>query len=134
MPEKRILIIDDAQELVRAITVRVKSEGFRVEAAFDAIQGLGAAINNPPDLIVLDLGLPGGSGYDVLKKLKMITATCDIPVVVFTASGPAGAAKALQLGAAAYLTKPCESKVLIAAIKDALEVRPAVPGERDMLG
>ena len=134
MSEKKILIVDDARELARALTVRLKSEGFRVEVAYDAIQGMAAAVNSPPDLIVLDLRLPGGSGYDILEKLKMMPATCDVPVVVFTASGQTGAAKALELGAAAYLTKPCESKVLIAAIKDALETKPALPGEGDLLG
>jgi DNA-binding response OmpR family regulator len=134
MSEKKILIVDDARELARALTVRLKSEGFRVEVAYDAIQGMAAAVSNPPDLIVLDLRLPGGSGYDILEKLKMMPATCDVPVVVFTASGQAGAAKALELGAAAYLTKPCESKVLITAIKDALETKPALPGEQDLLG
>jgi len=78
MSEKKILIIDDARDLAHAITVRLKSEGFRIEVAYDAIQGLAAAVSSPPDLIVLDLRLPGGSGYDILEKLKMMPrpATC----------------------------------------------------------
>jgi DNA-binding response OmpR family regulator len=93
---------------------------FEVEVAFDAIQGIEKAIKWKPDLVLLDLGLPGGDGYDLLVKLRTLSATCHAPVIVFTARGKLGEHKALKLGAHAYLTKPRESSVLVNTIKSAL--------------
>lgn len=103
----KILIADDSRIYVHLISGWVKDSGFDVVVASDAIQAFVMATKGQPDAIILDISMPGGSGIDVLKKLKLSTKTKHIPVLVV--SGNAGAEMrnhVKRLGAADLLEKP----------------------------
>jgi DNA-binding response OmpR family regulator len=120
VPSKTILCIDDNQDLVRALEVRLRNAGFAVLHAHTACRGIELAGQCRPDLILLDLHLPDQDGYHVLKWLRSTEPTRETPIIIFTSHGVLGELPARQLGATDYLTKPCESQDLIAAIHDAL--------------
>jgi CheY-like chemotaxis protein len=104
----RILIADDSRTYVQLISGWVKDRGFEVVVASEAIQALVMPTNVQPDAGILDISMPGGSGIDVLKKLKPSTKTKHIPVLVV--NGNAGAEMRLvkRLGAADLLEKPSD--------------------------
>jgi DNA-binding response OmpR family regulator len=131
---KRILVVEDTEDLARVLAMRLKSSGYEIDVAFDAIQAVERAMNSPHDLIILDLGLPGGDGLDVLKRLRASVNTAHLPIVVFTARGKSYVNKALDLGATACLTKPCPSAALLATIRDALTGKPLRLTDDDLLG
>ena len=80
----RILIIEDSPVLLRFIEISLRGQDIDVESADKGASGLEAAIGNPPDLIMLDLGLPDVDGWDVLDELRSNPATVDVPVLVST--------------------------------------------------
>jgi len=114
----KILVIDDDQDLIKALRVRLRAEGFECVAAGDGVMAVAAARREKPDLILLDLGLPGGDGYQVLERLRTLTPTSSTPVIVLSAKDPAvHAEKARAAGADAYLQKPAENTALISEIR-----------------
>lgn len=125
MPEKapqKILVIDDTKELVLGLATLLKAQGYQVVAAYDALFGVSLAHKEKPDLIILDIGLPAGGGFYVLKNLKDSVQTLDIPVLVLTAQQETDLeAKARQMGAAAYLHKPFAPESLLAQVKEILK-------------
>jgi two-component system alkaline phosphatase synthesis response regulator PhoP len=117
-----ILIIDDEKDIVEAIEYNLKKEGFGVSRAFDGINGLKAAKDKAPDLILLDLMLPGIPGLDLCKTLKNEPKTAAIPIIMLTAKGTeTDKVVGLELGADDYVTKPFGMKELIARIKNILK-------------
>ncbi len=103
----KILIADDSRIYVHLISGWLTDRGFEVVVASDAIQAFVMATKGQPDAVILDISMPGGSGIDVLKKLKLSTKTKHIPVLVV--SGNAGAEMrdlVKRLGAADLLEKP----------------------------
>ena len=115
---KKILVVDDDQDLVRALGTRLRAEGFAFAAAGDGVMAVAAARREKPDLILLDLGLPGGDGYQVLERLKSLMTTAQTPVIVVSARDPqVHGDKSRQAGADAYFQKPVESAVLLAEIR-----------------
>ncbi|MFZ0493591.1 MAG: response regulator [Acidimicrobiia bacterium] len=115
---KRILIVDDDDDLAVALGVRLMANGFDLERAGDAITAVSKAKNTSPDLILLDLGLPAGSGFVVLDRLQKLFIR--VPVIVITASGPKNREQAMQAGAVAYIEKPVDATELLATIRKAL--------------
>jgi DNA-binding response OmpR family regulator len=122
MPLK-ILIADDDRVLAQLIAAVVRAEGHLPIHAYDAMQTVMFAMRNPaPDLIVLDINMPGGTGLDVLRKLKMSSKTGLIPVVVVSGSiDQSLPTKVRELGATDFLTKPIDPEALSAAIRSAME-------------
>jgi len=117
-PLRKILVIDDDADLVRALGTRLRAEGFGFLAAGDGVMAVAAARREKPDLILLDLGLPGGDGYQVLGRLKTLTTTSSTPVIVLSAKDPAvHQERSIAAGADAFIAKPAESAVLIAEIR-----------------
>jgi two-component system KDP operon response regulator KdpE len=115
---RKILVIDDDQDLIKALRIRFRAEGFDFVAAGDGVMAVAMARREKPDLILLDLGLPGGDGYQVLERLKTLAGTSSTPVLVLSAKDPAvHAEKSLAAGADAYLQKPMENTALIAEIR-----------------
>ena len=113
-----ILIIDDEARMVDFIKLGLDYEGFEVEAAFDGKTGLKMALDHPPDLIILDLMLPGMDGFEVCQRLRQ---TQDVPVIMLTARDELNdRVHGLDLGADDYLTKPFEFKELAARIRAVL--------------
>jgi two-component system response regulator AtoC len=116
MRKPRILVIDDESELREMILKRLQREGFEAEGAGSGRQGLDMARNEKPDLVLVDLYMPGMDGLQVLEQIVRMHPS--IQVIMMTGNGDiATAVQAMRLGAANYLLKPFEPKVLIAAVQ-----------------
>ena len=121
MTKKKILVVDDDPDLRIGFHVRLKANGFETSFAADAIGAMAVAEKEQPDLILLDLGLLVGDGFDVLDRLKNHPDLSEVPVIVLTASDPANTKKrALEAGAMAFFNKPVDNDELISAIKGAI--------------
>ena len=110
----RVLLADDDRILTRLAATALKGRGWQVEVAHDAMQAVMFAMKAPhPDAIVLDIGMPGGTGFQVLEKLQQSTRTSQIPVVVVSGSiTEADEARVIELGAVTFLRKPVEPQAL----------------------
>ncbi|MCK4857271.1 MAG: response regulator transcription factor [candidate division Zixibacteria bacterium] len=118
MTGKTILIVEDEQDIVELITYNLEREGFRIDSAGTGEDGLKTAKANSPDLILLDLMLPGMNGLDVCRVLKADDATCHIPVIILTARDEdVDMVTGLEVGADDYVTKPFSPRVLIARVR-----------------
>jgi DNA-binding response OmpR family regulator len=103
---KKILLIEDERLLLEMYVSRLEKAGFEILSAEDGDMGLKIAQEKIPDLILLDIVMPGMSGYDVLKELKTNPSTKDIPVIVFSNLGQEEEIKkGLALGAEDYIVK-----------------------------
>lgn len=111
----RVLIADDDRLLSQLLGEIVRSAGHDVVPAFDAMQTLMYAMRAPqPDLILLDLNMPGGTGKDALRKLKMSAKTAHIPVVVVSGTtDQATRDEVAGLGAAAFVPKPVDPEAVL---------------------
>jgi DNA-binding response OmpR family regulator len=117
----KLLIVEDDRKIALALALRLRAAGQDVLLACDALTGLDSAIKNQPDLVVLDIGLPAGSGLLVAEMIKNL-APRFTPIIFLTASRQPGLRdKALALGAAGFLEKPFEADELMAAIQNALK-------------
>lgn len=124
-----IVVADDDRVVVTLITEFLRSKGFTVFPAFDSMQAMLGARQHKPKALILDVAMPGGSGMDVLKKLKMSNQTTQIPIIILTGStDPKMHDDAMGLGAEEFLKKPVDLKALHAAILRALG-RPPEPEE-----
>jgi two-component system response regulator MprA len=114
-PKSRVLVIDDEPGMVDFIKLGLDYEGFEVDSAYDGKIGLKMALENPPDLIILDLMLPGMDGFEVCKRLRV---NHDVPVIMLTARDELNdRVHGLDLGADDYITKPFQFKELAARIR-----------------
>ncbi|MCW2598471.1 MAG: DNA-binding response regulator [Frankiales bacterium] len=119
----RVLIVEDEEDLAEAVCHGLTAEGFVTEVADNGVDGLWMAQENTFDVIVLDLMLPGMSGYDVCRRLRAHGST--VPVLVLTAKdGEYDEADALDLGADDYLSKPFSFVVLLARLRALLRRAP----------
>jgi DNA-binding response OmpR family regulator len=122
MSEKKILIVDDDKDLVQGLSLRLKASGYNVIPAYDASSGIGAAQKQKPDVIILDIKLPAGSGFNVIERLKSLMHLAGIPVIVVTGIDPhTNRERALKAGAVAFFEKPVDNEELLAAVRKALE-------------
>jgi two-component system alkaline phosphatase synthesis response regulator PhoP len=116
--KEKILIVDDEKDIVKMIDYNLKKEGFRTVTAYDGEKALSLAKKEFPDLIILDLMLPGADGLEVCKELRKESSTSAIPVIMLTAkTKESDKIVGLELGADDYVTKPFSPKELIARIK-----------------
>jgi two-component system response regulator VicR len=129
---KKILIIDDEKPIVDILKFNLKKDGYSTFEAYDGEEGLNMAINNKPDLILLDVMLPKMDGFSVCKKLREKMTT---PVIMLTAKEEeVDKVLGLELGADDYITKPFSVRELMARIRANLrrtvpENTTAVPGD-----
>jgi DNA-binding response OmpR family regulator len=123
----KILVAEDDRVVSQLVCSVVRQAGHTPVPAYDAMQTLMFAMRTPvPDLIILDLNMPGGTGVDALRRLKTSSKTAAIPVVVLSGSTDERTpATVKELGAESFLPKPVDSDALQAAIRDAL---PHPPG------
>jgi DNA-binding response OmpR family regulator len=118
----KILIVEDDRRIAMALALRLQNAGQEVIQAFDAMSGVEAAIKHQPDLILMDISLPGGSGLIVAQRIQSVVPKLT-PIIFLTASQQPGLRqKALALGAAGFLEKPCNSENLLTTIQNALSL------------
>ena len=121
MSGDKILIVDDEKDILELIGYNLEKEGYKILKALSGEAALRSSRLEKPDLILLDLMLPGIDGLDVLKKLKKDSKTTNIPTILLTAKGEeADIVAGLELGADDYITKPFSPRVLLARIRAAL--------------
>jgi len=102
----RILIVEDHPTMREAMRLVLEGEGFSIDEAADGPAALAKVREDPPDLVFLDMNIPGSSGADVLAAIKGDPATASVRVIVVTADGEEGRERALASGADDYFTKP----------------------------
>jgi type II secretory ATPase GspE/PulE/Tfp pilus assembly ATPase PilB-like protein/CheY-like chemotaxis protein len=121
-----VLLVEDEDQLRRVMKDLLEREGYRVAEARDGAQALDEVDRHAPDLIMLDLNLPGLDGYGVLQRLRSRPSTSEIPVIVLTAKGDEdNEVRVFQLGADDFLTKPFRAKALTARLDAVLSRRRA---------
>jgi DNA-binding response OmpR family regulator len=134
MAKADILIVEDHATMRGSVRMLLEPEGFEIREAADGGMALEMARERPPDLMLLDLNLPGVTGRDVLAQLKAGEATKDIRVIIVTATGEEGREYVLSLGADGYHTKPYSAIELLRTIERVLggSREPELPdGEPD---
>jgi DNA-binding response OmpR family regulator len=124
---KRILIVEDHPTMREAMRLVLEGEGFVIDEASDGETALSMIRSDPPDLVFLDLNIPGASGADVLTVLKSDPATAGVRVIIVTATGEEGRERVIRLGADEYFTKPFSPLALLRTAEQVL-ARPARPG------
>jgi DNA-binding response OmpR family regulator len=118
---KRILIIEDDQKIAMALALRLKQAGYEATAAFDALTGLYTATKVQPDLVLLDITMPGGDGFSVAEKFRQRSPK--VPIMFLTASKRPGLVdRAQALGAVGFFEKPYDPRALLCSISRALGV------------
>ncbi|HMK77231.1 MAG TPA: response regulator [Thermodesulfobacteriota bacterium] len=128
MAKNKILVVDDEEDMAKALNLRLKANGYNVVFASDSVQALTIANQENPDLILLDIMIPGGGGFVVAERLKQSAATHRIPIIFLTGI-PGGEERAYKLGASGYVMKPYQPEELMEAIHNALEISRKESGE-----
>jgi DNA-binding response OmpR family regulator len=126
----RILIVDDEPEIIRLVADYLSAAGFTTDTARNGHDALMRAGTDPPDLVVLDLGLPGMDGLDVTRTLRRAS---DVPIIMLTArDDETDKLIGLELGADDYMTKPFSPRELVARVRAVLR-RRAGAGQSDVI-
>lgn len=113
-----VLIIEDEKLIIVSTQMVLEAAGFRVESAMNGEEGIGKAKSIKPDLILLDIMMPGIDGWETLTRLKRDPETSGVPVIIFTAREHArGHQKSAEMGAADYFRKPFEPDELIELVE-----------------
>ena len=135
MAIEHILVVEDEEDILELLRYNLHKEGHRVTGVLSGEEGMRAARSQPPDLIILDLMLPGKDGLTVCRELKMDAKTRDLPIIILTAKGEeADIVAGLELGADDYVTKPFSPRVLLARLRAVLRRGQAEPAaESDSL-
>ncbi len=119
----KVLIVEDDRNIAKALAVRLRAAGLEVVMAGDALSGLDMAVRQQPDLVILDIGLPAGSGLTVAERIQTLVPKLT-PIIFLTASRQPGLReRAMQLGPVDYLEKPYDAEKLLEAIARALPPR-----------
>jgi CheY-like chemotaxis protein len=115
---KHVLVVDDDPDIVDIISICLKENNINPEKAYNGLEALEKIKEKKPDLVLLDINMPGMNGFDVIKKIKSSAAFCDIPIVVLTGTHISELDKkhGLTLGVAKYLTKPFSADDLVREI------------------
>jgi two-component system phosphate regulon response regulator PhoB len=130
MPKERILVVDDERDILELVEYNLNKDGYQVSCVTTGEDALKAARGEVPDLIVLDLMLPGLDGLEVCRILKGDPKTSGIPIVMLTAKGEeADVVTGLELGADDYITKPFSPRILLARIRAVLRRKSQKPKE-----
>ena len=127
-----ILLVDDDKDLLAALELKLVKEGFKVETASDGEAAIKKIRLKIPDLLVLDVNMPGMSGMDVIKILRSENRTVDVPIIMLTArDDEVDRVLGFEFGADDYVTKPCNTRELILRIKSVLKRVYAPPEPKE---
>ncbi len=128
--KKRILVVDDEADFCSIVQCNLEREGFKVEVAYDGVQGLEKVVANPPDAIVLDVIMPEKDGYAVCKELKGNQKYANIPIVMLTAVASHVSSTryshydSMDMEADDYLPKPASAEKISECLKGLLNLQP----------
>lgn len=129
MQKGKVLVVDDEHDFSKALKIRLKTRGYDVVLAYDSLQAILIANQEKPDLIILDIIIPGENGFIVTERLKQSQATRHIPILFLTGI-PGGEGRALKLGASGYIMKPYHPEKLLETIQKTLEIKEAQTGQK----
>jgi len=116
---KHVLLIEDEPNIIEAISFLLNRDGWRVDTHSNGIDAVEVVQAKSPDLVVLDVMLPGKSGYDILRELREGTATSDLPVLVLTARGQSRDREmAERFGASRFMTKPFSNAEVLEVVRE----------------
>ena len=122
MQRAKIMVVDDDPDLRQALSLRLRANNYDTVNVCDGYSAIAMAQKEKPHLIILDLGLPAGDGFAVLKNLQQYPALSVIPVIVLTARDPEGNEKrTLESGAVAFFQKPADNEELLGVIRASLQ-------------
>ena len=121
---KTLLLVEDDAKITLALGIRLKAAGYAVVTAPDAVHAMAQAVRHTPDVIVLDINLPGGDGFLVAGRLRATPATARTPILFITASKTPGLhEKASAVGAVGLIEKPFSATQLLEALERAVDDR-----------
>lgn len=121
MGKEKILVVEDEKDIQELILFNLESRGYRAEGVSSGEEALRKVSSEKPDLMILDLMLPGIDGFEVCRKLKQQDETRQIPILMLTArSDDSDVISGLEIGADDYMTKPFSPRVLVARVRTAL--------------
>ncbi|MCB9800142.1 MAG: response regulator [Candidatus Omnitrophica bacterium] len=121
--KKKILVVDDETYISLMVSGRLKANGFEVVTANDGQMGYEKTLAEKPDLVLLDIMMPGVDGYECLRMIKTNAETAAIPVMMLSAKAQqADLAKAREVGASGFITKPFKADEMLAQIREVLAV------------
>jgi DNA-binding response OmpR family regulator len=127
-----IAVVDDEPDIIHLVSIHLKKAGFAVEGYLDGDSFLKTLASTRPNLIILDLMLPGLDGYEICRMLKRDSQYAGIPIIMLTAKDhEADKVEGLEIGADDYVTKPFSPKELLARVRAVL--RRAEPGKTDLI-
>lgn len=130
MAAEHILVVDDEEDILELVSYNLSKAGYRVSRAATGEEAIKAARARTPDLVLLDLMLPGVDGFEVCNTLKRDPRTANVPVVMLTARGEEPDIVAgLEMGADDYITKPFSPRVMLARVRAVLRRRTKAPAE-----
>jgi len=134
-PKRRILVVDDERDIVELVRYNLTKNGYDAIVATDGNEAVQIAQRELPDLVILDLMLPGLHGTEVARRLKGDSKTAHIPIVMLTAKGEeTDVVVGLTLGADDYVTKPFSMKILLARLASVLRRADAAGGDTEEPG
>lgn len=118
---KTVLLVEDDKKISLALGIRLKAMGYGVVCASDAVTAISQARKEPPDVVLLDINMPGGDGFIVAERLQQLVQTSTAPIIFITASKEPGLRERAQaVGAVRFLEKPFGATELADAIETAL--------------
>jgi CheY-like chemotaxis protein len=122
---RRILIVEDHPTMREAMRLVLEGEGFDIDEASDGQSALAMVRDDPPDLVFLDMNIPGPTGAEVLETLRSDASTAGVRVIVVTADGEEGRERVMSLGADEYFTKPFSPITLLQTVERVLSAPPS---------
>jgi two-component system alkaline phosphatase synthesis response regulator PhoP len=130
MAKERILVVDDEEDILKLVEYNLAKDGYQVTGVASGEKAVKSARERLPDLVLLDLMLPGMDGFAVTRALKAEPQTAAIPIVILSArGGEADVVAGLELGAEDYITKPFSPRVLVARVRAILRRKFEAPAE-----
>ncbi|MEM5477226.1 response regulator [Pacificibacter sp. AS14] len=129
---KRVLLIEDEPNIIEAIRFILSRDGWIVETHSDGSSAVSAVVRKRPDIVILDVMLPGKSGFDILRELRGLSDHVDLPILMLTARGQKKDRDMAQaVGVSAFMTKPFSNSDMLDAVNALVPSQPAKPPTAD---